>query len=259
MVKNMLDFPKYCQIIVKIYLFKDSLMKNMSLLILALVIALPGCCKRRNIELVRSDVVEQSADTTGIVINTNETDEDEFDLSDLTDEDLEQLEKFSAQWNLGGVNSDDMEMDEEEISVDMSDDNQEVSFAPWVDAQEDEMKRIYFTFNHYGVREDQKPSLHYNVEQLKQMVADASDSIQPTIVVEGHSDQEGDPSYNIGLSEKRAQTVADLLVASGIDRSLVKVIARGQDCPLTVNGHVVNGSRDDRAPNRRVEVRVIYS
>lgn len=247
----MLDFHEYWENYSKNLLFKDSLMKNLSLLILSLVLALPGCCKRRNVELVpvkSPDVVEQALDYTG---NVESSDED-FDLSDLEGIDWESidLDALGEDENMPSADEDDA-MEEEDVTIKLEN--------AWVDQQEDEMRKIYFTFNHYGVREDQKSSLHYNVEQLKQMVAESDSNVQPTIVVEGHTDQEGDPSYNFGLSEKRAKTVADLLVASGIDRSLIKVVGRGQECPAVVDGRIIDGSREDRAPNRRVEVRVIYT
>ena len=61
------------------------------------------------------------------------------------------------------------------------------------------------------------------------------------------------------MSERRAKAVADLFVAAGVDRSVIKVVGRGQECPMIINGKVVNGNREEREPNRRVEVRVIYT
>ena len=37
------------------------------------------------------------------------------------------------------------------------------------------------------------------------------------ILVEGHSDDLGTPAYNLELSYRRAQRVADALIAAGID------------------------------------------
>ena len=79
------------------------------------------------------------------------------------------------------------------------------------------------------------------------------------MVIEGHACQEGTPAYNVALSEKRAKIVADHFVAAGVPSSSIKVVGRGQECPAVINGKTVNGSREDRAPNRRVEVRVIYT
>ena len=53
--------------------------------------------------------------------------------------------------------------------------------------------------------------------------------------------------------------MADVFVAAGVDRSAIKIVGRGQECPAMINGKAINGSREQRAPNRRVEVRVIYT
>ena len=122
----------------------------------------------------------------------------------------------------------------------------------WIDAQaDDEFRKLYFSFNHYGIRADQKAALHYDIEQVKQLIAEAGDA---TVVIEGHACQEGAPAYNLALSERRAKAVADLFVAAGVQRTTIKVVGRGQECPV-ISGR----SREDRAPNRRVEVRVIYT
>ncbi len=152
------------------------------------------------------------------------------------------------------MHEEDEDEDEDLMTIE---ENEEFS---WIDAQtDDEFKKLYFSFNHYGVRADQKESLSYDIDQVKQLVAEAGRAAQPTVVIEGHACQEGTPAYNLALSEKRAKVVADLFVAAGVDRSAIKVVGRGQECPVLINGKVVNGSREHRAPNRRVEVRVIYT
>ena len=149
-------------------------------------------------------------------------------------------------------------MDEDDVDVEWT--LKIMKKCSWIDAQtDDEFKKLYFSFNHYGIRADQKESLTYDIEQVKQLIAEAGTTAQPTVVIEGHACQEGTPAYNLALSEKRAKIVADLFVAAGVDRSAIKVVGRGQECPVVINGKAVNGSREDRAPNRRVEVRVIYT
>ena len=234
-------------------------MKKLSLLVLVLIVGLPGCGNRKK-ETARpvrqnavetymnteDDVVEnEDADAEYVVdyLNADSGDEDEdidmdeFDLADIDDEDEEDTDE------------DEEEMDEDEVTT-----------VTWIDAQtDDEFKKLYFSFNHYGIRADQKEAVSYDIEQVKQLVAESDSSAQPTIVIEGHACQEGTPAYNLALSEKRAKNVADLFVAAGVDRAAIKVVGRGQECPAEINGRVVNGSREDRAPNRRVEVRVIYT
>ena len=221
-------------------------MKKMSLLVLALIVSLPGCGKKKeSSQPVRKNSVEKYMDTD---LEINEIDADDLDMDELTDEDL-------ASFNFEDEDQDDEDdMDEDQLDEDV---NPEFS---WIDAQsDDEFKKLYFSFNHYGVRADQKESVNYDIEQVKQLIAESGSSAQPVVVIEGHTDQEGSPAYNVALSEKRAKTVADLFVAAGVDRSVIKVVGRGQECPAVINGKVVDGSRKDREPNRRVEVRVIYT
>jgi outer membrane protein OmpA-like peptidoglycan-associated protein len=225
-------------------------MKKMSLLVLALIVSLPGCGKKQeSAKSPRKNSVEKYMDTD---VEIDEIGANDFDMDDLTDEDL-----ASFDFDDEDEDEDDDMKSSDEDTMEEIEENEEFS---WIDAQtDDEFKKLYFSFNHYGVRADQKESLNYDIEQIKQLVSESSSAAQPTIVVEGHTCQEGSPDFNLGLSEKRAKAVADLFVAAGIDRSAIKVVGRGQECPAMLNGKVVNGSREARGPNRRVEVRVIYT
>lgn len=240
-------------------------MKKMSLLALALaLVVLPGCFCRKNgcgSQPVRKNTVDRYVET-----NMDMADEDdvieEVDLDDLDDEDDEEEETSDELSDEDIAFLDDLETDDnmftEEELAELLGDSDETAFN-WVDEQaDDELRKLYFSFNHYGIKADQKDALAYDIEQVRQLVVDAG-TAAPTIVIEGHACQEGTPSYNVGLSEKRAKSVADLFVEAGIDKNLIKVIGRGQECPVVANGKVVDGSRENRAPNRRVEVRVIYT
>ncbi len=69
------------------------------------------------------------------------------------------------------------------------------------------------------------------------------------IVVTGHADNTGLACYNEGLSERRAWYVYDLLIAQGIDSSLLRVSYAGESDPAS------RGSNNkSRAANRRVTV-----
>lgn len=245
-------------------------MNKLSLLTLVLVVALPGCGnKKQSTQSVKKNNVAKYADTTGTVMRKTVNDEEEGDEGELEGEDSgDEYEYADFEEEDGDDSSVPSEDDEEYIDLDDLDfadvdeedeDNQEMSFR-WVDSQmDDEFKPLYFTFNHYGIRDDQKSAINYDIVQVKQLLADAGTTAEPTIVIEGHACQEGDRTYNVALSEKRAKVVADLFVAAGVDKKSIKVVGRGQECPAVINGKVVNGSREDRAPNRRVEIRVIYT
>ena len=231
-------------------------MKKVSLLVVALLVGLPGCgCRKQESVRSRQEPIEQYMD----LVDENEIVDLDDDMDELTEEDIASFnfddEYSELDMKKLGLDEDDLAGIEEELNeLDLDEDE----FA-WIDAQaDDEFKKLYFSFNHYGVRADQKEALNYDIEQVQQLMAEAG-SARPTVVVEGHACQEGTPAYNLALSEKRAKAVADLFVAAGVDRSAIKVVGRGQECPTTINGRVVNGSREERAPNRRVEVRVIYT
>jgi OOP family OmpA-OmpF porin len=203
--------------------------------------------------------VADDGDVEEFDVNMDELDlGDEKDI-DFDDEDLDIDALLKELEEEEEISAEDALTDEDIADILEGEDLEDTETFTWIDEQaDDELRKLYFTFNHYGIRPDQKDALTYNIEQVKQLISDAGTAL-PTVVVEGHACQEGSPSYNVGLSEKRAKCVADLFVDAGIDASLIKVIGRGQECPLMVDGRAINGSREERAPNRRVEVRVLYT
>ncbi|MFI8610008.1 OmpA family protein [Pseudomonas sp. AOB-7] len=72
---------------------------------------------------------------------------------------------------------------------------------------------------------------------------------QNSIEVVGHTDSTGAHSYNMGLSQRRAQSVASYLLAQGVDGSRVSTRGMGPDQPVASNA-----TAEGRAQNRRVEV-----
>jgi OOP family OmpA-OmpF porin len=76
----------------------------------------------------------------------------------------------------------------------------------------------------------------------------------PDIKVEldGHTDSVGTDQYNQGLSERRAQIVADYLTSHGIDASRITAIRGfGESQPIDTNS-----TKEGRARNRRTELNV---
>ncbi|HEX7770419.1 MAG TPA: OmpA family protein [Dokdonella sp.] len=76
----------------------------------------------------------------------------------------------------------------------------------------------------------------------------------PEIKVElnGHTDSIGTDAYNQGLSERRAQIVADYLTSHGIDASRITAVQGfGESQPIDTND-----TKEGRARNRRTELNV---
>jgi OmpA-OmpF porin, OOP family len=66
--------------------------------------------------------------------------------------------------------------------------------------------------------------------------------------VEGHTDSDGDPASNQALSEARANSVVEWLVAHGIDRGRLRPVGCAARDPL-----FPNDSPEHKARNRRTE------
>jgi len=84
-------------------------------------------------------------------------------------------------------------------------------------------------------------------------VAIVLDEFNRTLVdVTGHTDSTGSAGHNQKLSERRAATVAEYLVAQGNNPQRFQVIGMGQNEPIASNS-----TPEGRAENRRVEIRIV--
>jgi outer membrane protein OmpA-like peptidoglycan-associated protein len=73
-----------------------------------------------------------------------------------------------------------------------------------------------------------------------------------TISVNGHTDDVGSAAYNQKLSERRAESVREFLVKSGLPAEILSVQGHGKSLPL-----VPGTSEAARAKNRRVELGIV--
>lgn len=72
---------------------------------------------------------------------------------------------------------------------------------------------------------------------------------QNTVEIIGHTDSTGAYQHNMNLSQRRAQSVADYLIAQGTPSSRVFVRGAGPDQPVASNANEAG-----RQQNRRVEI-----
>jgi len=71
------------------------------------------------------------------------------------------------------------------------------------------------------------------------------------LTLDGYTDSTGSDEYNMGLSERRADSVRDYLVSNGISSANVESHGHGKDNPVADNGTAAG-----RQQNRRVEMLV---
>jgi outer membrane protein OmpA-like peptidoglycan-associated protein len=93
------------------------------------------------------------------------------------------------------------------------------------------------------------PKSFEDIHYLEQLLKTSS-----TLKVEisGHSDNRGDPTYNLLLSKKRSEAEKKYLVASGIDASRISVAGYGSEKPIADNT-----TREGRQLNRRTEFTIL--
>jgi outer membrane protein OmpA-like peptidoglycan-associated protein len=72
--------------------------------------------------------------------------------------------------------------------------------------------------------------------------------------LQGYTDGQGSEQYNIGLSQRRAESVERYLVSKNVPLFRVSIVGLGKDSPVADNK-----TKEGRAQNRRVEVRVLKS
>ena len=94
-------------------------------------------------------------------------------------------------------------------------------------------------------------------EEGKAAIRELADSIKAKggsvvdIDVIGHTDSIGPEEYNEQLSLRRATSVKNFLVESGVDAGIIDVSGKGETMPIADNS-----TREGRAQNRRVEINV---
>ena len=93
---------------------------------------------------------------------------------------------------------------------------------------------------------DLNPGAARNLDQLVQFLTDHPER---RVEIDGYTDNVGTDSFNLDLSQRRADTVRNVLVNRGIDSS--RIVSRGYGKDFGVASNVDSGGRQ---LNRRVEI-----
>ena len=104
---------------------------------------------------------------------------------------------------------------------------------------------IYFDFDSSELRPEDTDMVARHAVQLGQ---NASFRVR----LEGHADERGSREYNIGLGERRAQTVRRMLLIQGAGAAQISTVSFGEERPAA------DGSDESAyAQNRRVEIKYV--
>lgn len=93
------------------------------------------------------------------------------------------------------------------------------------------VENIFYDFDKATLRPESKKAL----DEMAQMLKD-----NPHVAIEmaSHTDRMGSDKYNEGLSQRRAQSVVDYLVAAGVERERLQPHGYGESRPKTVTKRI---------------------
>lgn len=101
---------------------------------------------------------------------------------------------------------------------------------------------VYFEFDSSDVDDEFRDILRRHAEYLTRY-----DDVE--VRLEGHTDERGSREYNLGLGERRADAVRDILRAYGVSRDQIETVSFGEEDPA-----VDESNEEAWAENRRVEI-----
>jgi outer membrane protein OmpA-like peptidoglycan-associated protein len=93
-----------------------------------------------------------------------------------------------------------------------------------------------------------RPGLYAEIDRVANVMRQYP---QTLIRVEGHTDSTGSEEYNMNLSKRRAQAVADLLVQRNVSSARIELVGYGETAPIASNE-----TEAGRQMNRRVEIKI---
>ena len=108
----------------------------------------------------------------------------------------------------------------------------------------DDKSGVNFAFNSADLTDTAKT----NLDAVAEIFIEFPDT---DLLIEGHTDSVGDATYNLNLSQRRAQSVADYLQTKGVAANRFTVKALGETSP-----RFDNSTKEGQAKNRRVEIGV---
>ncbi|MGL6170848.1 MAG: OmpA family protein [Vibrio sp.] len=111
----------------------------------------------------------------------------------------------------------------------------------WQAGSQETLARVYFSFDSAELTSASR----YLLDQLLVSLKD-----NPTLIVEGHTDNTGSDAYNFALGLRRAASVEAYLQQSAQTPLQLQSVSYGEARPIASNANEA-----DRAQNRRVEIK----
>lgn len=87
--------------------------------------------------------------------------------------------------------------------------------------------KVYFEFDSSSVDEESRRV----IEAHSQFLLENPDV---NVVLEGHADERGTREYNLALGERRANSVAEIMIAYGVSPGRIQTISYGEERPAAL-------------------------
>lgn len=127
-------------------------------------------------------------------------------------------------------------------------DRKEITLDPFVKIE----KETVFKFKSINFQLGTDKITHKSFKTLNMVAQTLVENSKLRIEVSGYTDNVGNPTANLTLSQKRATTVMNYIINKGANAAQVKAIGCGEIKPIADNR-----TREGKAKNRRVEFKVV--
>jgi peptidoglycan-associated lipoprotein len=103
-------------------------------------------------------------------------------------------------------------------------------------------RTIYFEFDRFDIKDEYRPIVEAHAKYLR-------DNPKAKALIQGNADERGSREYNVGLGQRRSDSVKKMMTLLGVKDSQIESVSLGEEKP-SCSEH----SEDCWAKNRRGEV-----
>lgn len=97
--------------------------------------------------------------------------------------------------------------------------------AKTLDQVTGDLTDVMFDYDQFNIRDDQRAALQRNADYLRRWTT-------VRVSIEGHADTRGTNEYNLALGQRRAASIRDYLVGTGVAADRLVVVSKGEEDPL---------------------------
>ena len=101
-------------------------------------------------------------------------------------------------------------------------------------------RSIYFEYDSASVKEEDKPLVTAHAKFL-------TDNRNRKITIQGNTDERGSREYNIGLGQRRADSVKKMMMLLGVTDSQVETVSFGEEKPAVQGADEASWAKNRRA------------